>query len=289
MIKNVVFDIGNVLVSFGWVEYFKSFGLTDEEFERIANATVKDPIWNEIDRGVMSEDEILEAFIKNAPEMEEKIRAMYENFGGLLTMFEYTKGWILDLQKRGYKVYCLSNMSYKAVRECWDALCFLDMTDGYVLSCDVKLTKPEPEIYQTLFDKYKLVPSECVFFDDLPANIEAANKQGMHGVVFENLKQAEEELSKITLENGKPDSAGTSRYSRKQRIGAIACLSIIALMYLVTLVCTFLKSDTARTLLRISLGCTLVLPILTWVYIWIIGKLTRKDTIADFHFFEKLK
>lgn len=289
MIKNVVFDIGNVLVSFGWVDFIKSFGVTDEEFERIANATVRDPIWNEIDRGVMTEEEILAAFIKNDPEMEEKIREMYADFGGLLTMFEYTKGWILDLQKRGYKVYCLSNMSYKAVRECWDALCFLDMTDGYVLSCDVKLTKPEPEIYQTLFEKYKLVPSECVFFDDLPANIEASKALGMHGVVFKDIKQAENDLEKLSEEFGKPGTTGTSRYSKKQRVGAIACLCIIALLYLVTLVCTFIKTDAARTLLRISLGCTLVLPILTWVYIWMVGKLTRKDTIADFHFFEKLK
>ena len=119
MIKNVVFDIGNVLVDFGWKPFFQKFNITDEELDRIAKATVYAPIWNEIDRGVMSEEEILDKFIENDPGMEDKMREMYADFNGLLKLFEYTRGWIIDLKRRGYKVYCLSNMSFKAVRECW--------------------------------------------------------------------------------------------------------------------------------------------------------------------------
>lgn len=197
MIKNIVFDIGNVLVSFGWDPYFRKFNMPDEVFERVANATVRDPIWNEIDRGAMSEEEILNAFIQNDVSVEEWIRKIYKDFQGMLVLFPYTKEWILDLQKQGYKVYCLSNMSHKAVRECWDALHFIEMLDGYILSCDYHLCKPEPEIYETLFSKYDLIPEECVFIDDLPKNIEAAEKSGMHGIVFSNQKQAIENLQKL--------------------------------------------------------------------------------------------
>lgn len=281
MIKNVVFDIGNVLVKFGWVDFFKGFDFTDEEYERVINATVKDPVWNEIDRGVLSDEEVLEAFIKNDPEMESQIRKSLENIGGLLTIFDYTRGWIRDLKRRGYKVYCLSNMSFKAVRECWDALSFIEETDGYILSCDVKVTKPEPEIYQCLFDKYKLKPSECVFFDDLEKNIEGANAAGMHGVVFTGVKEAEAALK--ALSEAEPFE---SKYKKSQRVAAIIALALIAFMYLFTVVLLFIKAPWAKDFLKASVGLTIVLPILAWVYIWLVGKLIHRHTIADFDFFQ---
>lgn len=282
MIKNVVFDIGNVLVDFGWAPFFEKFHLSKDEYDRIAKATVFSPVWNEIDRGVMSEEEILEKFIENDPELSKKLTEIYEDFNGLLKMFEYTRGWIIDLKNRGYKVYCLSNMSHKAVRECWDALCFVEETDGYLFSCNEHLIKPDPAIYKRFFEKFKLNPSECVFIDDLERNIEAAKEAGMHGIVFKNVKQAEEELSKIVKEEGFQSS-----YTKPQRIASLICVILIGLLYVATLVLSLLKAPVYKNLFKIALGATLVLPILTWVYIWMIGKLTKKKTIADFHFFEK--
>ncbi|MBR6309020.1 MAG: HAD family phosphatase [Lachnospiraceae bacterium] len=284
MIKNVVFDIGNVLVEFGWKPFFQKFGITDEELDRIAKATVYAPIWNEIDRGVMSEEEILDKFIENDPGMEEKMREIYADFNGLLKIFDYTRGWIIDLKRRGYKVYCLSNMSFKAVRECWDALSFIEETDGYILSCDVKLTKPEPEIYEALFKKYNLKPEECVFFDDVQKNIDGANKAGMHAFLFTSVKQAEEDLASVVKVEG-----FTSSYTKGQRIASVVCLCLIAVLFVAMLVLSFFKTPLAKTLFKVTLGAALILPILTWIYIWLIGKLTRKRTIADFKWFENDK
>ena len=284
MIKNIVFDIGNVLVDFGWKPFFEQFGITDEELDKIAKATVYDPIWNEIDRGVMSEEEILERFVANCPEMEEKIREIYENFQGLLKIFDYTRGWIIDLKRRGYKVYCLSNMSFKAVRECWDALSFIEELDGYILSCDVKLTKPEPEIYKALFDKYNLKPEECIFIDDLQKNVDGGKAAGMHTILFKGVKETEAEIAGIVEAQG-----FTSSYTKGQRIAAVVCLCLIALLYISTAVLAFIRTPFAKQMFKITLGATLVLPILTWVYIWLIGRLTHKRTIADFRFFENDK
>ena len=281
MIKNVVFDIGNVLVEFGWKTFFLKFGITDEELDRIAKATVYAPIWNEIDRGVMSEEEILDKFIENDPGMEDKMREIYADFNGLLKIFEYTRGWIIDLKRRGYKVYCLSNMSHKAVRECWDALSFIEETDGYILSCDVKLTKPEPEIYEALFNKYNLKPEECVFFDDVQKNIDGAVKAGMHAFLFTSVKQAEEDLAKTVQEQ-----SFESYYTKGQRAASIVCLCLIAVLFVAMIVLACMKTPLAKTLFKVTLGATLILPILTWIYIWLIGKLTHKRTIADFKWFE---
>ena len=197
MIKNIVFDIGNVLVEFGWKPYFDKFNLTPEEFERLVNATVKSNVWNEMDRGAVSEEEILNAYIANDPGIEGIIRAIYADFHDMLKQYDYTKGWIKSLQAEGFKVYCLSNMSHKSVRENADALDFIPLTDGTILSCDYNIIKPEKAIYDLLFEKFNLIPSECVFIDDVKRNIDKAKELGMYGIVFESRAQVEEEIKRL--------------------------------------------------------------------------------------------
>ena len=197
MIKNIVFDIGNVLVEFGWKPYFDKFNLTPEEFERLVNATVKSNVWNEMDRGAVSEEEILNAYIANDPGIEDIIRAIYADFHDMLKQYDYTKGWIKSLQAEGFKVYCLSNMSHKSVRENADALDFIPLTDGTILSCDYNIIKPEKAIYDLLFEKFNLIPSECVFIDDVKRNIDKAKELGMYGIVFESRAQVEEEIKRL--------------------------------------------------------------------------------------------
>lgn len=284
MIKNIVFDIGNVLVDFGWKPFFEKFNLSDETFNRIVKATVYSPLWSEIDRGVLSEDEVLEGFIKNDPEIEDTIRKLYENFDGLLKQYEYTKGMIIDLQQQGYKVYCLSNMSYKATRECAKDLNFLDILDGYVLSCDVKMIKPEKGIYEYFLKKYNLKAEECIFIDDLERNIEGAKACGMHGIVFKDLKSMKAELDEIIESENREFK---SEYTKPQRAAALGCVVVLVLMYIVTLVMALMKSEWAAKAFRVCIGCTFVVPCLVWIYCWIIGKLTKKKNFTDFHFFEK--
>ena len=286
MIKNIVFDIGNVMVGFDWKQFIEKFGWSDEVSAKIANATVHAKTWHEIDRGVMTEDEVLEAFIANDPSVESELRAFYEDFSGMLNQFEYAKGWIIDLKRRGFKVYCLSNMSFKAVRECADALDFLPMLDCYILSCNEGLIKPQKEIYQLFFERFNLKPEECLFFDDLERNVNAARDNGMNAEIFTDVKSAEASISEYVKKDA-ANGALASKYTKGQRIAALICIAIIVLLYLATLVFAIIKADWAKVCLRIGLGCTLVLPILTWVYIWMIGKLTKKKTIADFNFFEK--
>jgi putative hydrolase of the HAD superfamily len=68
--------------------------------------------------------------------------------------------------------------------------------DGGLLSCDYQVIKPDPAFYQILIDKYDLVPSECVFLDDLEANLETAQKLGIHTILVKNHEQAKAELDR---------------------------------------------------------------------------------------------
>ncbi len=194
MITTIIFDIGNVLADFTWKEHFESFGYDETMVDRIAAATVMNPKWNEYDRGVLSDQEILESFIESDPEIEEEIRKVLSNVKNIVRRNDYAIPWIEDLKGKGYRCLYLSNFSRKAETECAHALDFLPYMDGGILSYQDKVIKPMPEIYRLLIDRYDLKPEECVFMDDTPRNLEGAEKFGIHTIHFVNQAQAIEEL-----------------------------------------------------------------------------------------------
>ena len=200
MITTIIFDIGNVLADFVWEDYYRSFGYDEAKVDRIAKATVKNPLWNEYDRGVMDNEEILQGFIDSDPGIESDIRRVLEDVGPMVTRNDYAIPWIQELQGKGYRCLYLSNFSEKAGQECAAALDFLPYMNGGILSYQDKVIKPMPEIYQLLIDRYQLVPEECVFMDDTPVNLDGAEKFGIHTIHFKNQAQAIEELKKLGVD-----------------------------------------------------------------------------------------
>ena len=200
MITTLIFDIGNVLADFIWEEYYRSFGFTEEILDRLAKATVKDPMWNEYDRGVMTDEEVLQGFIDNDPGIEREIRLTLKDVGAMVRRNDYAIPWIKELQGKGYRCLYLSNFSEKARKECAASMDFLPYMDGGILSYQDKVIKPMPDIYQLLIDRYQLVPEECVFMDDTLRNLEGAEKFGIHTIHFKNQAQAIEELRKLGVD-----------------------------------------------------------------------------------------
>ncbi len=198
MIDTVILDMGNVLIDFRWRALFNEMGLTGEKFERMASATVLDPVWNEFDRGVWTDEMLLEAFIKNAPELEAELKDFFHNrFRGLLKKFDYTDEWIESLRSKGYRVYILSNFSKKAHVECSDELDYISKTDGAVISYQVHMIKPDPEIYKYLLETYSVDPDRAVFIDDTKVNVEAAEALGIHGIVFRGREDADRAIASL--------------------------------------------------------------------------------------------
>lgn len=197
MIRNIIFDIGNVLTDFRWREFLEDKGFDEAMVERIAKASVQTPLWNEIDRGVWDLEELMQAFIAKDPEIEPQLRRAYGNVTGMVTKREYAIPWIQELKAKGYGVYYLSNFSEKAYVDCADALDFMPYTDGGILSYQEKIIKPDPEIYRLLLSRYSLKAEESVFLDDTAANVEAARAVGLYSICFETKEQAEEELREL--------------------------------------------------------------------------------------------
>ena len=200
MITTIIFDIGNVLADFTWREHFASFGYDEKMVDRIARATVQSPEWNEYDRGILTDEEILAGFIENDPEIADDIYKVLKNVKTIVKRNEYAIPWIQELKEKGYRCLYLSNFSHKAETECAYALDFIPYLDGGILSYRDKVIKPMPEIYQLLIERYGLVPEECVFLDDTLPNLVAAEKFGIHTIHFKNQVQAIEALRKLGVE-----------------------------------------------------------------------------------------
>ena len=197
MIKNIILDIGDVLVKTNYNDFLKNKGYDEQTVARIARATYLSPVWKELDRGEWSFGEIVDGFVKNNPEIEKTLRHVFDDMKDFILAYPYAAHWVCGLREKGLKVYCLSNISDKICRDCAKELEFLKYTDGRILSYEEKLIKPDPAIYQLLLKRYDLKADECIFIDDLENNVKAARELGIHGIVFQDRQQAECEIEKI--------------------------------------------------------------------------------------------
>lgn len=195
MIKNVVFDIGMVLVSFPWKEYLVKQGITGKAYEVMCDVIFNN-VWPTMDGTSWGKEETINECLKLAPEYREYIEKVFDNVYDISDPFEYSDQWIEEVSKT-HKVYLLSNFGKYPFEVLSRKYGFVDKVDGKVISYEVECCKPNEYIYNCLFEKYNLVPSECVFIDDREENIKMAQKLGMRGILFKNYEEARKELELI--------------------------------------------------------------------------------------------
>lgn len=197
MIKSIIFDIGNVLVDFNWKDYLNSFPYSNATKEIIAKAMFLSPEWNELDRGLLSYEELITAFTKNSPEHNLEIRSVFETVGKCIHQFDYAIPWIKVLKKSKMNVYVLSNYGEHMYNQTIEQLSFLQYTDGGILSYRDRVIKPDPFIYELLLTRYNIEPKESVFLDDNLTNVQAAMAFGISGIHFTSYKNALKELEEL--------------------------------------------------------------------------------------------
>lgn len=197
MINTIIFDLGNVLVGFGWEKFLREIAPEDKDYLALERAIFRNPAWVEHDKGLLTEQEELAEFISAAPEYEAQIRQAYENLSGCVWNLPYTVPWLQELKAEGFRVYALSNWPKHVYDLRGARLDFLELMDGYILSFREHVIKPDPEIYRRLLERYDICPEEAVFLDDTLKNVEGAERLGIRGIHFRNLGQAKEELEKL--------------------------------------------------------------------------------------------
>lgn len=218
MIRNIVFDIGNVLIGFEAMDYLRSlFG--EEKAVRIAKAVFGSGYWVELDYANLSEEEILELFCSGAPDLRSEIFEAFDRIGECVEKLDWPVPLIESLKEKGYGVYFLSNMSEHVIGSNREAFAFTSHMHGGVWSCDVHTVKPETEIYKILFERHMLVPEECLFIDDSFVNIQKAKEFGMKGIVFKDYDQLIADLDKALTKDASHDRISVLCYGDSNTYG----------------------------------------------------------------------
>ena len=197
MIKNIIFDVGDVLLEYRWKDMLKDYGLPDDEAYKVGNLMFNDNLWHEFDLANMTRDEIVGQYLKNYPDYEEVMQWFMTH--GELMHVKREDVWekAQKLKEKGYGIYILSNYSQELFEKHTKDAPFISLADGVVVSYQIHITKPDEKIYRYLLDKYNLKAEECIFFDDREENTEAARKLGIEAITVTSKEFLLDELDKL--------------------------------------------------------------------------------------------
>lgn len=184
MLKNIIFDFGNVIMNYNPDEILNHYELSPEEHNLLRKAIFESEEWSEIDAGKIDEKQATNIFINRVPNnLKRKVNQIMETWPENVDFYEPVFNYIEQLRKDGYKIYGLSNTGMKFANFVKDSE-MGDYFDGYVFSAQEKLMKPDRKIYEKLLARYNLNPKESLFIDDLKANTDAARELGMQVFTF---------------------------------------------------------------------------------------------------------
>ena len=186
MIRNIVFDMGNVIIRFDRDAFIDRFGVTEEERKTLLREIFLSPEWVMMDRGTLTDEQAADILCPRVPEhLRDIARKLIGFWDRPILEIEGIEPLIEELKGKGYGIYLLSNASCRQP-DYWQRVPASRFFDGTLISYSVKLVKPMPEIYEKFFETFSLDRRECFFIDDSPANIEASLYVGMPGAVFHN-------------------------------------------------------------------------------------------------------
>lgn len=196
--KNIIFDIGNVLLSFHPDEYLSQY-FDEETIGDLMTYIFSDNEWLELDLGNMFIQDAIHSLITKHPEYEKEITFVLQHWTEMLLPIQENVDIVYKLKDQGYHLYLLSNFHIEAFDQMVHQYNFFQLFDGYVVSGHEHIIKPDPRIYQTLLDRYHLDKKDCLFIDDMLGNIFACERIGIHGLHLGYMVNLKDELIKLNI------------------------------------------------------------------------------------------
>ena len=178
---NIILDMSNVLLEWNKDKILQGVSDTKEEYLILDKAIFQSGLWERLDLGTMTREElVLKVVSMIGRTYQKKVEEVIWNWPSYIDIYTEVFPVLLELKKKGHRIFVLSNTSkvfYDLLEEQLSPL--KDLLDGFVLSRDIKAIKPDLAMFKEILDKYKLDPTNCVFLDDIEDNTIAAEKLGI--------------------------------------------------------------------------------------------------------------
>ena len=195
-IRYVIFDVGGVCYPYSLDnlnQYFRDKVADKNDFDSkkgIKSFNYNPFMTGEVNFTQFCKDLCNHCKISYSQDMEEKIDVAMHN--GVGSIFEETLTVMDELRKQNIEICLLSN----ALPNLIDTADFLTNRENIFVSYELRLLKPDLEIYKKVLEKLNAIPEEVVFIDDKPRNVDAAKSLGMYGIVF-NQQTIIDEIKKL--------------------------------------------------------------------------------------------
>jgi putative hydrolase of the HAD superfamily len=201
MVRNIVFDIGNVLVPWdpAGIET-KAFGQ-----ERVEAADFVAPLrghatWLAVNRGELTLDEAARSYTTEDGFTPEEIDRLYEELFASFPLIAESEALLREVRAAGYRTFAITDNVHEIVAHLKDVHDFWPLFEVAAVSAELGVLKPDPAIYHWLLDTARIEPGESVFLDDLARNVEAARGIGMEAFVFTDAAQARRDMRSLGIE-----------------------------------------------------------------------------------------
>ena len=186
MIKNIIFDMGGVLIKYDPDYFVDSLELENKEDRDILLKEIfLSEYWEMQDQGILTNKEVYDAVIKNIPErLHSQAYRLVMHWHDPVSPIEGMAELIKELKESGFGIYLLSNAGFNQPLY-WETIPGHEYFDGGVISAFEKTVKPERRIFETLLERYQLKAEESIFIDDVEKNCEGARRCNIHAVRFD--------------------------------------------------------------------------------------------------------
>ena len=185
MIRNIVFDMGNVIIRFDPPFFMDREGITDpEDRKTVMNELFQSIEWAQMDSGVLTEETAEPLILSRIPDrLKEHVHRLLFSWSRPGDTIPGMENLVTRLKEAGYGIWLLSNAS-RAQHTYWPKIPASRLFDGKLISCDIGYVKPMREIYHAFTERFGLCVEECLFVDDATANVASAIACGWQGIVF---------------------------------------------------------------------------------------------------------
>ncbi|CVL66536.1 hydrolase [Streptococcus pneumoniae] len=188
---NIIFDLGNVLIEWNKEKILSKICKNDLEYNLFNKFVFQSNLWIDLDNGKISLEFLENQLIDEmGHQYQDQIHELVWNWFNYVDLYDEVYELIKQLKKKNFQIYVLTNTS-SIFHILLDSVLskVSSVLDGYVISCEVKMMKPQKEIYLSLVNKYQLDIKDCIFLDDLEENVEAARTLGIKAFQIKERKE----------------------------------------------------------------------------------------------------